>query len=287
MVTTNVVVGGQDHIDELSLFFIGNSYFNSNNLCDLTRQALQAIEIQTKIQGHNPPGETFGGHLRNLQGEGAKRKEHTLYRFLWNDQQRQSWDWVLLQNQSQYPGFIQDVPQTYQESVDDLQRLTSAIRQHYTNTRFLLFMTWGRRNFDKHNPTVYPDFLTMQKKLADGYLHYVSATSTTDHPSYLAPVGLVFQTIYNDISAQGQDPKSEGSLFHSLYARDGSHPSLAGSYVGAVTIVATLVEMDANDLQWTPPQLDPDMARQLRAAVSKTIQETIATGTITYPWQHS
>lgn len=279
------VEGEQDQVVELSLFFIGNSYFKSNNLPDLTQQALQALEIQAHVQSHNPPGETFSGHLKNLQGVGHKKKDHVLYRFLWSDGQRRSWDWVLLQNQSQLPGFIHDVPKMYKDTVEDVQRLTTAIREQHATTNFLFVMTWGRRNFDKDNPEVYPNFLTMQSKITAGYLHYVAATSTPDRPSFVAPVGLVFQTIYNDILANGHDPTLPGSLFHELYNRDGSHPSLAGSYVCVVTIVATLVEVDANELQWTPPQMDPDMARQLRAAVSSTIQETVANGTVTYPWQ--
>jgi hypothetical protein len=277
--------GHQDHLAELSLFFIGNSYFSSNNLPDLTQQALQGLEIKAHIQSHNPPGETFSGHLKNLQGEGHQTKNHVLYRFLWSDQQLRSWDWVLLQNQSQLPGFIHDVPKMYNDTVEDVQRLTTAIRQQHATVNFLFVMTWGRRNFDKGNPVVYPDYLTMQSKITAGYLHYVAATSTSDRPSFVAPVGLVFQSIYNEILAKGEDPTKAGSLFHDLYNRDGSHPSLAGSYVCAVTIVATLVEIDANDLQWTPPQLDPDLARQLRAAVSSTIQESVVNDTVAYPWQ--
>jgi hypothetical protein len=275
----------KDYEAELNLFFIGNSYFCSNNLPDLTQQALQGLEIKAGIKSHNPPGETFNGHLENLQGDGHKATNHVLYRFLWNDKQLKSWDWVLLQNQSQLPGFIHDVPKMYNDTVDDVQRLTTAIRVQHGTVNFLFVMTWGRRNFDKGNPVVYPNYLTMQSKITDGYLHYVKATSTPDRPSFVAPVGLVFQTIYNEILAKREDPAKAGSLFHELYHRDGSHPSLAGSYVCAMTIVATLVEVDANDLQWTPPQMDPDLARQLRAAVSSTIQETVANGTVTYPWQ--
>jgi hypothetical protein len=103
-------------------------------------------------------------------------------------------------------------------------------KKHAT-TNFLLVMTRGLRNFDKGNPEVYPNCWTMQSKIAARYLHYVAATSTLDHPGFVAPVGMVLQIIYNDILGKGQDPTMAGSFFHELYKRHGSHPGLEGSYV--------------------------------------------------------
>jgi PKD repeat protein len=101
-------------------------------------------------------------------------------------------------------------------------------------------MTWGRRAGDHMNPTLYPNFTVMQDRLEDGYLAYAENLTTRDRPVYVAPVGLAFRRVHDDIAEAGGNPLDQGSLFSSLYSSDGSHPSLRGSYLAACVLHATL-----------------------------------------------
>ncbi|CAB9522143.1 expressed unknown protein [Seminavis robusta] len=272
----------QDDDHPLNLFFLGNSYFGQNGLAGLCKQAFQSCDISSHVKSHHPGGETFSGHLNNLNN-----KKHGIHRSLLEERSDSiPWDWVLLQQQSQTPGFVHDSPQQFQQTVEHAQQIVANLQERHAQIQVLFVMTWGRRHNDKHNPNLFPDFLTMQRKITDGYLAYVAATSTPSKPTFVAPCGLVFETIHQDAVSRGEDPTKEGSLFHSLYIRDGSHPSLAGSYLCLCTILGTLVEMDVQkDLEWVPPNLDPDIAEQIREAVSRTIRETASNRIIRYPWQ--
>ena len=138
----------------------------------------------------------------------------------------------------------------------------------------------------------------MQESTAEGYRQYVAATSTPERPTYLAPVGLVFQTIYSDVQKKNtaaasiggknnaKDPSEDPStLFYQLLDAEGHHPALPGSYAAAVTIYATLTGKDATLLTRKPKKLDETVAVKIRDAVRRTIQETADQKTIRYPWQ--
>lgn len=271
--------------DELHLYFLGNSYTSSHHLPQLTKQALTSGGgANVAVESHNPPGMAFAGHLKILIGEGSKGPGHRLHRSIVAEKKRK-WNWIILQNQSQVPGFIQDDPDQFHQTVEHAKRLCFYSKEHNPGAKFMFMMTWGRRKSDKGNPHIFPDFLTMQAKLTAGYLHYVRATSTPECPTFVAPCGLVFETIYQDLVKEGKNPIESGSLFHELFAKDGHHPSLAGSYVAAVTLSASLTGKDATELLWKPDGLNADVAAKLRDAVSRTIQETIYSGLIRYPWQ--
>lgn len=277
--------------NSLHVAFLGNSYCRGGdtNVSELTKKLFLAADgSKIRVGGSWPPGEHFGGHLSDMKGEG---KRSNLHRCMVTDPKRK-WNWVVLQNQSQLPGFIQDDPSGYQRTVEDAKNLNSCIQEHNPGARLMFFMTWGRLKQDKHNPQIFPDFLTMQAKLTAGYLQYVAETSTPDRPTFVAPCGLVYQTICQDLKEEGVDPTSEGTLFHALYNHDGHHPSLAGRYLTAVTIYASLTGKEAKDVDWVPEELDkqgnaldPTVAAKIRDAVSRTITETAATGLIRYPWQ--
>jgi hypothetical protein len=193
------------------------------------------------------------------------------------------WKWVCLQEQSQVPGFVElDNNEEFAASVEAVQALNLQIQQNGGQT--LLILTWGRLNGDERNPDLFPNFETMQSLLLQGYLEYRDATTTSERPVYIAPVGLVFATIYKDLLSEGHDPMQPGRLFHQLYHDDGSHPSLAGSFLTAVTIYATLTGHNPSRAEWCPPRLDPNVCVAIKDAVHRTILQTQRDRTIEYPW---
>lgn len=75
-----------------------------------------------------------------------------------------------------------------------------------------------------------------------GYDMYASSVNQTKVRSLLAPVGAVFNLIYNDIAASSspEEALSTDNLWRELYAKDGSHPSISGSYLAACVLYATI-----------------------------------------------
>jgi hypothetical protein len=104
-----------------------------------------------------------------------------------------------------------------------------------TNTLFLL--TWGYRDGDSQNPMISPDYKTMQSHLTFGYTNYQSLSSTETRSTYVAPAGLVFEDIYDNLATLYADTPN---LFVQLYRDDGSHPSTLGTYLASLTIFCTI-----------------------------------------------
>jgi len=144
---------------------------------------------------------------------------------------------VILQDQSQIPS-LGRTSSYWQASANAAEELNELILAKSGETMF--FLTWGRRDGDSSNMETNPDFLTMQENLTNGYLGYVARTSSETRQTWIAPVGIGFQHIYNDIVANGGDPLAEGSLFTRLYTNDGSHPSFLGTYLAACVFYASI-----------------------------------------------
>ena len=283
-----------------NFLFLGNSYTNYNNLPAMLQEFVEhdiALDTEgiilpgwkdkVRMQHRSPGGEKLAGHVQQLNGsQGPKTPLRT---WLVHPETRIPWKWVILQDQSQIPGFCQlpagGAGDEYAGSLAAAQTLhTDYIQPNGAHTLF--FMTWGRRNFDSHNRGIYPDFGTMQSLLTEGYRRFWHATATTTQPTYMAPVGLVFETIYHDNKEQGKDPAEKGSLFFDLYSRDGSHPSLTGSYTAALTLYTTITGKDPEHATtWCHPKLEPNVCRSIQIAVRRTILETYYSGAIVYPWK--
>jgi hypothetical protein len=179
--------------------------------------------------------------------------------------------------------------QLFDDSLAAARALNNIAAENGAQTLFL--MTWGHRHGDQErNPQLYPSFLTMQRYLAEGYMRYVKETYTKqeERQTFVAPVGLVFETIYNDDVEAGLIPTHPGTLFYELYSDDGSHPSLAGSYVAALTIYTTITGKNPKEVVWFPPtttNLGRVEYERIQDAVSRTILETYASQAIEYPWE--
>jgi hypothetical protein len=269
-----------------NFLFLGNSYTSANDLPILVANLLEAGVVEwssrVTILRRDPGGERLVGHLKEANGTKGNTKLRQ-----WLITNPVSFKWITLQEQSQIPGFadvtIGPAAGEYVQSSQAAQALNEIATENGAQTLFIL--TWGRLMGDSRNPHLYPDFQTMQKHLTEGYLHYVQRTSTPKRPTYVAPVGLVFETIYNDILHEGHDPTERSSLFSRLYWKDGSHPSLAGSYLAALTIYTTITGKDPKEATWTPDDLEENTVSQIQDAVSRTIVKTFDSQTIKYPWQ--
>lgn len=270
-----------------SFLFIGNSYTGFNTLHamfgSVMKDGVMDWADSTFTSAINPGGKNLGGHYTDFKiGGGIAAK---LAPAATNENQ---WKWVVLQDQSQVPGFYpweDDEDSAFTASRVGAQGLNENIVLAGGQTMF--YMTWGRRDGDEGNPGFYPDFPTMQAKLTEGYMRYNAATTTAERPTFVAPVGLAFETIYEDLIDQGIMPTDSGTLFHQLYTGDASHPAPPGSYVAALTIFSSMTGLDPTSINFFPDGMDEATARALQDAVSRTILQTFENGFIPYPWTRS
>ena len=298
--TTDILDNSKNQ--EWKLLFVGNSYTEVNDLPSLVRHMFQEQwNARVLVKSHHPGGETFRGHYASTRSDYRPPPDvpySDTYTELrkWLVSKPRPWNWVIFQEQSQVPGFwdVPGIPSDYSFNVSlhNSQQLNRLV-ERLPHSQTMFYMTWGRRNGDDYNRALYPDYPTMQARITQGYKHYQQATSREGRPTYMAPVGLVFDNIYQQcldhkgkVYGDNNNPGTDqDSLFYQLYAEDGSHPSLAGSYLAALTIYTSILGDDPRDVHWTPPGLPSSIALQIRQAVAKTILETASNEWMNYPWQ--
>jgi hypothetical protein len=259
------------------LLMLGNSYTDFNDLEVLTADVFEAAtgsrpDAVALVAG----GLSFVDHQSRIEDSAGGGN----WPLALGEKSAAQHAAVVLQEQSQIPGFSSDSG-TLADSRAAAIALDAAAVAHGGQTVF--FMTWGRREGDSSNSELYPDFLTMQGRLTEGYKNYVDDTSTADRPTFLAPVGLAFQAAYEQTASTGADPLDPDGLFYQLYSSDGSHPSSAGSYLAACVFYATLTGQSPVGLDVGPTEIDASTRAVLQELAASTVFE--ATPDILYPWQ--
>lgn len=243
-----------------SVLFMGNSYtqFNQGVDQEFSRQLQDSgIAGSQSVQKLTAGGLTLADHHNRVQNPESPWSAVFAER---------SWQYVVLQDQSQIPGFPESESywQASAAGAQGLASLTTAQGGHA-----VLFMTWGRRDGDSQNTSMYPDYSTMQDRLRGGYLRYAELASTPDAPVYVAPVGEAWRVIHDDLVAAGETPTAHDH-FVSLYSGDGSHPSSTGTVLISLTMMVTLTGRSVADL---PLQVDDDTAARLKDAADRAVLE--------------
>ncbi len=136
----------------------------------------------------------------------------------------QPWDVVVLQEQSQRPAF--DPSQVAAEVYPYATRLDSMVNANDTCTETMFLMTWGRPTGDHDNCPFYPPICTyqgMQQRLRESYIEM----GVTNNAS-VAPVGMAFKVMMDSVYSPW------------LIGADSVHPSVAGSYLEAAVLYASI-----------------------------------------------
>lgn len=264
------------HADDVNLLFLGNSYTVFNDLDQVTIGLFEAAaptdtHAAVRLAGG---GYTFPMHLAQADGTSGDTA--------WSEALvtgSTEWDWVVLQDQSQIPGFPSDNTD-YLASLAALGPLDAMVIDKHGQS--ILLMTWGRLHGDTDNPDIYPDYPTMQGLLATGYTNYAASITTGSRTAWVAPAGLAWRHIYDAEVASGVDPTAPGSLFYALYFDDGSHPSPLGTYLTACVVYTTITGNDPVGLP-APETVPADAVLDLQEACAATVFH--GTPDLVYPWQ--
>ena len=256
-----------------NVLIFGNSYIYTNNVDNLLNDMLNVTGQHNNTDSLTGGGMNFSQHWDNVNTSGNS----------WNTTLRENneeWDYVILQDQSQIPGFYRTSPD-WIGSKNAAINLAEAIEDE--NSEAILMMTWGRRNGDLNNPLLYGNFTLMQDRLEHGYIDFRDNMTTPSRDVWIAPVGLAFKHIHDKINLTGVDPTLSGTFFD-LYTSDGSHPSPSGSYLAACVLFATMTgesPVGSNDTI----SLSPSLKLELQQAAAATVFNE--TSHLSYPWQNS
>ena len=209
-----------EQADSLNVLFIGNSYTATNNLTNI-------ISSIATSMGDNLITESslLGGATLQLHASNSNTNDLIM---------GGNWDYVVLQEQSQYPSF--PLFQVEQDVFPYATQLSELINEYNDCGEIVFFMTWGRENGDQGNCPNWPPVCTyegMDDLLRERYL-----IMANDNNALVSPVGAVWRFIRD----------SEYNI--DLYSQDGSHPSLLGSYVAAVCFYTTLFQKDPLEIPW-------------------------------------
>lgn len=175
-----------------------------------------------------------------------------------------TWDYVVLQEQSQKPAFPPS--QVEAETYPYAKKLCDTIRKNSMCTNVLFFMTWGYKNGDSRNCPYYPPICTyegMQTRLKESYLEMANNNNAA-----VAPVGMCFKKI------RETNPEIE------LYSSDESHPSVHGTYLAACAFYATIFNKTPQGATFVPQQITQQQAEILQSTAWQVVNEDINTWNI-------
>ena len=269
--TTNPPPSWSSSVSDVLTF--GNSYTSANSLSSMLEELLRSADSPSNTSDFTTGGWKISDHWDDVNTSGSAQNLSLATGV---------WDTVIVQDQSQVPGF-------YRTNADWLASKNGSInladRIDSEGAAMMLMMTWGRRNGDALNPTLYPNYTVMQDRLEEGYIDYRDNVSlSTSAEIYVAPVGLAFKHVHDSITASGGNPLSPTSTFYNLYDTDGSHPSTSGSYLAACVLFAALTGDSPVGLTD-----NTTMDATLRLTLQQAAAEVVFNGTSTYsyPWESS
>lgn len=233
IVFTLLLCFGLQAQDSISVLFIGNSYTSVNDLPSMLEQLAESAGKTVFAGSKTNGGFTFHNQVNDPQTFAAMHQY--------------PWDVVVLQAQSQEPSFPDEQVDT--ETLPYAQQLTDSIYAIHPCSNAMYYMTWGRENGDPQWPPI-ATFEGMNARLYNAYMRMADSTD-----AMVSPVGAVWKYVRDHY------PTID------LYAGDGSHPSVAGTYLVAcafytslfrepVTDAAYLAGLDAQTAGWLQSSAD-------------------------------
>lgn len=216
--------------------FLGNSYTGYNNLPQMTSDLALSVGDTLTFDRHTP-----GGY---------RLLDHKFDTVSLNKIANGDWDFVVLQEQSRTPITY------YQLFVHGCSFFYTYTKQHLPCAVMMPYMTWGRKNGDPVFCQDYPVMCTyegMDTTIRNAYLHNSKLMF-----GEVSPVSIVWSTIRQNYPAI------------ELYASDGSHPSLAGSYAAACCFYAAIFKKDPTFIT-DDYGLNPTEASQIRTAAKQVV----------------
>jgi len=226
------------------VLFIGNSYTYANNLPQMVADVTASAGDTLFFDSNSIGGYTFQQHTANAT---------TLSKI-----SSGNWDYVVLQEQSQLPSF--PIGQVEAECFPYATILDSMINDVNPCAETVFFMTWGRKNGDASNCSMWPPVCTYNGMDSLLNLRYRMMADSND--AILSPVGAVWHYIRQNFPAI------------ELYSADESHPSVAGSYAAACCFYSALFRKNPTLITFNS-SLTVSEAENIRNAVKLIVYDSL------------
>ena len=189
----------------MSVLFVGNSFTHSNDLPDVVEEVADANGVSIDVEMIAPGGWFLDQHVLSTETMDAVRSG--------------DFDVVVVQEQSMAPSHAM----TFQDrTLPAARQLAGTARG--AGSRVVLFQTWG--HVSGNQVVGHDSYDSMQAALISGY-----ANLEVELGADVAPVG-----------ERWRDSR-EALPQVVLYSPDGVHPSAAGTYLAAVTIADTILDV--------------------------------------------
>lgn len=202
------------------VLFLGNSYTEVNDLPQIISNIASSNGDSLSYLSYTPGGHTLQNHFTDpisisLINQG-------------------SWDFVVLQEQSQLPSFplgqVQISVYPYARQLDSLITLNNPCAET------VFYMTWGREFGDASNCSSWPPVCTYEGM--DSLLRLRYLEMAFNNNAIVSPVGALWNHIRMNY------PTIE------LYQIDESHPSVEGSYAAACCFYASIFRKDPTTITY-------------------------------------
>lgn len=244
----------------LTAAFVGNSYIFYSDLPGMLTNIAEAEGAEFSFGSNTPGGSALWQHA-DLEIYGEETNSLLF---------RESWDFVVLQDQSQTPGGGRVSSGAALPIGEGKVRSLAAIEEWFApRMRFskpVLYSTWGRRDGDAANPELFSTFNEMNRRTTQGYIEYASRLDE----AMVVPAGRAFELIWED--SQGEEPPvTHADLYWSQ--ADDSHPSLRGTYLIACLFYGKLWGRSPEGLAWSPLLIPAAEVNYLQSVAARTLQE--------------
>ena len=199
----------QQQTDSLRVLWIGNSFTFYNDVPKMVEEMGKENGLDISVTLILKGGERFSGHLQNPE----------LHRQL----ERGVWDYVIMQEFSSTPAY--STKYVAENILPYAAKIDSLAKKYSPGVETIYYMTWGHK-YGNTRQTDYPlddTYEQMQDRIATTYIDMAYENKGT-----VSPVGIAWRNIRRN------HPEIE------LYIEDNFHPSLAGSYLAANTIFASI-----------------------------------------------
>lgn len=220
---------------QVKVLFIGNSLTSVNNLPKMIADIAESNGNTLIYEMHTPGGARLLDHVRNNKLGPIIRS--------------QKWDFIVIQEQSQFPGFSH-----YQLTTDVFpyaKGLVAKIKRTHSKAKVVFYMTMARRKGDPANSLISKELLTyegMQERVNKCYIELAAVNKAV-----IAPVGEVWKKV-----------RKEKPIIN-LYSDD-VHPNQNGTYLAACVFYTTFFN-DSSTGSVIPKSIDKEVGEYLQNVV--------------------
>ncbi len=231
----------QNPEDTKAVLFVGNSLTNNNSMAEMARRMAATTERALLYEQHAPGGARIADHAGSgeLDSKIASRK----------------WNLVSIQGQSSELAVTESSLNT--SIYPNIQLLVDKVKDNNAASIPLFYMSWGYKDGAPGLCDPIPETCTfegMNGLIKDRYLQVMELSD-----GQVSPCAELWSVI------RDRHPELE------LYASDGIHPSILGSYAVALSFYTMIFEADPTETTYHRTELDTADEQLLREAVKEVV----------------